>query len=195
MQSKSHIIEFPTFLDDELTRHFIRGYFDGDGSIFSENYSTDAKDFKMNFTGNLQFISGLHSYLSQFLNSKTTVRPNNESFQAVYGSYDDMTFLYNYFYKNSDSTLRLVRKYNKFPSNEDLKISKENRRGRIASDFEELQYTGPEKLTVQDTRENIILGFKNSVEASKVIGLPESSIRIAANKNRLVHGRYIVRRR
>lgn len=30
---KTFVIKFPEFLDDELIRHFIRGYFDGDGSF------------------------------------------------------------------------------------------------------------------------------------------------------------------
>lgn len=32
-ENKSLILEYPNFLSDDLHRHFIRGYFDGDGSI------------------------------------------------------------------------------------------------------------------------------------------------------------------
>ena len=33
VQNKSLVLKFPTFFDDELYRHFIRGYYDGDGSF------------------------------------------------------------------------------------------------------------------------------------------------------------------
>lgn len=33
-QNKSLILDYPSFLPDDLNKHFIRGYFDGDGSIY-----------------------------------------------------------------------------------------------------------------------------------------------------------------
>ena len=33
MQAKTFKIKFPYFIDESLYRHFIRGYFDGDGSL------------------------------------------------------------------------------------------------------------------------------------------------------------------
>ena len=33
VQNKSLVLQFPTFLDDNLYSHFIRGYYDGDGSL------------------------------------------------------------------------------------------------------------------------------------------------------------------
>jgi intein/homing endonuclease len=34
MANKTHKLTFPSFIDKKLIRHFIRGYFDGDGSVF-----------------------------------------------------------------------------------------------------------------------------------------------------------------
>lgn len=33
VQNKTHILKYPSFLNEKLTSHFIRGYFDGDGCI------------------------------------------------------------------------------------------------------------------------------------------------------------------
>lgn len=33
-QNKSLTLEFPTYLSEEMLRHFLRGYFDGDGCIY-----------------------------------------------------------------------------------------------------------------------------------------------------------------
>ena len=58
--SKTHSITFPQFLSQPLIRHFVRGYFDGDGSIYSKTprrYVTP--QFTVQFTGNPKFIAGL----------------------------------------------------------------------------------------------------------------------------------------
>jgi DNA invertase Pin-like site-specific DNA recombinase len=39
IQAKAHKTIFPTFLNSELMRHFVRGYFDGDGLTFSNSYA------------------------------------------------------------------------------------------------------------------------------------------------------------
>ena len=75
---KSLTLKFPTFLNEDLMRHFIRGYFDGDGCIWDgKRQKRIVKDktvklgyrektvhnVKFTFTGNDSFISDLQKYL------------------------------------------------------------------------------------------------------------------------------------
>lgn len=44
VQAKTKIIRFPFFIRKDLIRHFIRGFFDGDGSVFLAKGKTEYKD-------------------------------------------------------------------------------------------------------------------------------------------------------
>ena len=125
VQAKSLILQLPTFLNDELMRHFIRGYFDGDGSIFyKERPSSKEKYIAVSFTGCINFITQLNNFLQEKINLsnvKTAKQQDgNNAFQCVYTKYSDIQAIKNYFYENSDPTLRLERKFNKFPSLEEI---------------------------------------------------------------------------
>lgn len=78
VQRKSLTLRFPDFLDDNLMPHFIRGYFDGDGSIWDgkrkkmmvknerkpgEYRERIVHNVKFNFTGSDTFIPELQNYL------------------------------------------------------------------------------------------------------------------------------------
>lgn len=60
VKRKSLILKFPDekIVPKELMNHFIRGYFDGDGSI------SIGRNIKVNFTGNTNFILDLRNYLA-----------------------------------------------------------------------------------------------------------------------------------
>lgn len=60
---KEFILEFPSWMDYDLIRHFIRGYLDGDGSI-----SKNPKEKRMNFTGTKMMMEGIKEYLEKQLN-------------------------------------------------------------------------------------------------------------------------------
>lgn len=55
-------IPFPILDSDELMRHFIRGYFDGDGSL---SFSIAKNNFKISFVGNKTFLEGLRHYFDK----------------------------------------------------------------------------------------------------------------------------------
>jgi hypothetical protein len=62
-ENKSLILKFPEFLKEDLIKHFIRGYFDGDGSIFlakSSGYDIPA----ITIIGTYEFLSKLYGYLN-----------------------------------------------------------------------------------------------------------------------------------
>ena len=52
-ERKSNIVKFPN-IPKEYLWHFIRGYFDGDGSVYFRK-----KEPRISFTGNIDFINGL----------------------------------------------------------------------------------------------------------------------------------------
>ena len=87
---KSLILKFPDkniFKSEDLIRHFIRGYFDGDGCIWDgkpkrievKNYKKPGEtriklvhNVKFTFTGCYDFINSLQNYLNEELDFKKT---------------------------------------------------------------------------------------------------------------------------
>ena len=79
-ENKSLILEYPIFLNDELHSHFIRGYFDGDGSITlgkntlftitsTESFCNDCIDIIRNATdvGGSVFDASCHNGVTKFI--------------------------------------------------------------------------------------------------------------------------------
>lgn len=63
--NKTNKITFPD-LDGNLIRHFVRGYFDGDGSICERKHKKRKSDLACSFTcGNVIFLEGLREILFQ----------------------------------------------------------------------------------------------------------------------------------
>lgn len=62
VENKTFKLKFPEFLDKDLIPHFVRGYFDGDGSVFLYVQKTKTKDYvNLGIT-----ICGTESYLKEF---------------------------------------------------------------------------------------------------------------------------------
>ena len=105
---KSLILKFPTEdqVPQNLIRHFIRGYFDGDG------WFTNTEDcFQVGIIGTKDFIKG-------FLNNIEVENKNNKIFNVhreegakryIFGAYQDVLNFLNWIYK--DSNVYLDRKY------------------------------------------------------------------------------------
>lgn len=107
---KSKIIKFPNFLSQDLISHFIRGYFDGDGSI---SYSD--KQIGLNFvSGSQDFLKEIATKLALFTGCKTAnLVGSAESYKYIqFSSKDDLYKLYDYFYNNS--TIYMDRKKEKY---------------------------------------------------------------------------------
>lgn len=129
---KSLIIKFPTFLDENLLRHFIRGYFDGDGCIWNGKRKVmKVKDLnrkegfryriihnvKFTFTSNTDFIIGLQDYLIKTLGLRKNKIFNrfkcNKSVSTLeYCGRGNIKKLYDFMYK--DATIYGERKFKKF---------------------------------------------------------------------------------
>lgn len=122
---KTFEIKFPSndILPEKLLNHFIRGYFDGDGSIsYSERKSTSktrnkSLHFSITFTGTYDFVSSIKIYLNKNVvnfigdirnrwnngkNNYTLSVDGNNIIEKI------LDWIYN------DSTIFLNRKYEKY---------------------------------------------------------------------------------
>lgn len=121
---KTLTLTFPTENDvpNELIRHFIRGYFDGDGSVyFCERMQFDKhcgyERLQQNFCGNFQGTMDFLKKLEFILNSNGVVtRPirtgHGQIYSLDFGRRDAMVSFYHFLY--DDATIYLNRKHQKF---------------------------------------------------------------------------------
>ena len=120
-ERKTFTVKFPYFLNAELFRHFIRGYFDGDGSISESviKYKGEEITRKSNM---LNFVSGSDDILTsiaEIISEKCKTKERkiykykeNKFGYICWWILDDIKSIYDYFYK--DSTIYLERKKIKF---------------------------------------------------------------------------------
>lgn len=109
VRAKSLKVKFPNFLPDNLLRHFIRGYFDGDGNIY---YYQKKNKCSTQTVGTLDFCQKI----SQILNSmgiKNNIKhpkqcSENTFVIATSGNKSSYNFLY-WMYENAE--MKLDRKY------------------------------------------------------------------------------------
>lgn len=122
VKNKSLILKFPDFIDDELMPHFIRGYFDGDGSIWNgkrkqmvvkDDYKPGrtrirvVHNVKFNFTGSNTFIPDLQMFLISKLGlSKTKLnyskaKSDHRHCIMEYSGRKNIMKLYQYMYANA----------------------------------------------------------------------------------------------
>jgi hypothetical protein len=113
VQAKTFKLKFPK-LRENLVRHFIRGYFDGDGCITIMN----KKYPQISIVGTKDFLVTLQNILIKelglFKTKLSTRHPerNHNIRTLFYGSYGNCLPIYYYFYDKS--TIFLSRKKNKF---------------------------------------------------------------------------------
>lgn len=91
-----------------LLRHFIRGFFDGDGSVYKHDIPC------ISFTGTYEMLYGIKQEMQKITNTKANIYPykNKDVFDYKVGGTSQMKKVYDYLYK--DSTIFLGRKKNKF---------------------------------------------------------------------------------
>ncbi len=98
VNNKSKVIKFP-LLESNLITHFIRGYFDGDGSVsFTDKY------IGLNFvSGSKYFLKEISNILENFAKCKNAnlvgISDNYKYIQ--YNSKEDLYKLYDFLYKDS----------------------------------------------------------------------------------------------
>lgn len=133
VSNKLLVLEFPNFIPDSLMHHFIRGYFDGDGSIWDGNRkkmevknerkpgTTRIKivhNVKFTFTGSNTFIPYLQDYLIENAGLSRTklnyakAKESHAHCTMEYSGRKNILKLYQYMYKNA--TIYGERKKAKF---------------------------------------------------------------------------------
>lgn len=110
---KSRTIAFPR-MPHEYVRHFIRGCWDGDGSIYFEG-NNPLKPRAHYVSGSRDFVEGLVQQLHKEGLTKATVHSKKgaHSFYVKYGP-KDCAKLFSLFYNGVDETMFLNRKYERF---------------------------------------------------------------------------------
>ena len=110
---KSLILKFPR-INLTLQHHFIRGYFDGDGTVFTYKRKGKKKDYVgigVGICGTKQMLSTIAIAAPINFPNKDERKEGNIWYSSVSGSKKVLVF-YNYLYK--DATVWLDRKKNKF---------------------------------------------------------------------------------
>lgn len=113
VQNKSLIIEKPKYVSEEYLKHFIRGYFDGNGCIrFDKKELVSGKKEYLRIcisTGSKNFADWMFDYLSnKNINNYITQQEDRNSYNVWICSDSLISFL-NYIYK--DASVYLDRKF------------------------------------------------------------------------------------
>jgi predicted transcriptional regulator len=109
VERKSDILTFPEIRED-LVHHFLRGYFDGDGTV----YNTKTGNYlRFGIISTLEFCTGYLNYLPV---TKVNIKKENRTSKNVYyftiARQKELENLYDYLYSNS--SICLERKFNVF---------------------------------------------------------------------------------
>lgn len=118
--NKTFILEFP-HLNEDLTRHFIRGYFDADGCIYrARRTSSSGKNRRyirysggFEILGNNNFLSDMQLELVRIGLPKTSLNyPNQNISRLRYGGIESLRIIYRYLYQ--DANIYMGRKQKLF---------------------------------------------------------------------------------
>ena len=119
LPKKEDTLTFPDniIVPEEYISHFIRGFFDGDGSVYiakENNYPA------FGFTGTSQMINSLNSFLHEKLGlrekpiyKRFKEKMNNTGYQVSWSGKSNCKFFYDWLYKDCDD-LYICRKKEKF---------------------------------------------------------------------------------
>ena len=115
MPNKTFVLKYPIWLCDDLHKHFIRGYFDGDGCV---TFNKSNKQLCISFTGTEDMMLGIQNILISeldFYKTKLSDRHPNKYHNIrslqYFGNGNSKKF-YNFIYENTD--IYMKRKKNKF---------------------------------------------------------------------------------
>ena len=111
LRRKSESLFFPTWLRPDLVHHFIRGFFDGDGSVY---YITQANFVGCSFTGTFDMLEHIREILHQEIDTNASVHryKNKNIYDFKVGGKNKIIAFYDYLYK--DASIFLSRKKEKF---------------------------------------------------------------------------------
>jgi len=112
-QKKTFLLKFPTTVEREFIRDFIRGYFDGDGCV-----TVYKGTLNISIVGTIDFLDGIKRIFNECCDTNDTLYDNrhpdrcNNIRSLRYGGNILINRIYHYMYDNS--IIYLSRKNNKF---------------------------------------------------------------------------------
>lgn len=106
-ERKTKTLLFPKFLNDSLVPHFIRGFFDGDGSVYSVNKTNF---IACSFTGTFDMLDNIRQVCEREFRTKAKVRKykNKDIYDFKVGGKSNVIAFYKYLYNGA--TIFLGRK-------------------------------------------------------------------------------------
>lgn len=108
--NKSLNLTFPEFLSEEYLKHFIRGYFDGDGSLTYTTHKNGIVVPKCSIAGTKDFCEHLQKYLNtKGIKTSISISVNKNMLYVLYFSVKNSINLIEFLY--SESNIYLDRKY------------------------------------------------------------------------------------
>ena len=110
---KSLLLTFPTWLRPDLVRHFIRGYFDGDGNIY---HDSKRDKWRASLAGTFEFCTGVQKICEAYYIKTNIYHPKQCLDHNTYvlqcsasnSTYQFLSFLY------QDCDIKMDRKYNSY---------------------------------------------------------------------------------
>jgi len=113
--NKSKVVQFPT-VPTEYRRYFIRGCFEGDGSVFYEKRSALSPLRTKFCSGSRLFLEDLEKVLRENLGlgQRKIYESHGSTFYEIKYSHKESLELFSYMYDQTSERERLDRKYNKF---------------------------------------------------------------------------------
>ena len=110
VKQKSHILQPPIGVPEELIPHFIRGFFDGDGSISKYKQSEDKNIYLINFTTTKDMAIWLKNYFKK--GSVYKEKRREHTFYYSLGGHLQIIKFYHMLYDNA--SVYLQRKKDRF---------------------------------------------------------------------------------
>jgi hypothetical protein len=110
VEQKTLKLDFPSedIVPKNLQRHFVRGYFDGDGSLSywtRKGKSKDTRSYLLGFTGTYDFLRGINSFFEKDL----AIRPSHNAYQINFGGNVQLKSFLSTLYE--DASVYLDRKH------------------------------------------------------------------------------------
>lgn len=109
-KQKSLILEPPKKVPENLIPHFIRGFFDGDGSIIKYERTETSTIFQINITSTYEMVKWIKDYIG--MGQIIPERRREQTWYFTLGGNQQVIKFYHLLYKNA--TVWMDRKYNRF---------------------------------------------------------------------------------
>jgi predicted transcriptional regulator len=135
VQKKSLILTYPKWLPNDLHQHFIRGEFDGDGSI---NVDKEGKDWRICIVGTKDMMDNISNIITANINITSIIEKRNKNddrntYSLVINGNNQVQKFCDWIYK--DHKTRLDRKYEKYLILTEQQKRKENIKNNMRKNY------------------------------------------------------------